>query len=359
MDNLHNLQNRENFKEELSFLKEHQINLPTPNEIPKKIDISTLPKHLAQTNIIDSLVRQNDELIARLSINIKRIYLLEEEIDSIKKKNEYYSKQYASLRDQILIMDARNKSSNKRDMERNKQLHLMEKQLSQAKLNYSELYFHAQKESQLFLKKIKIFSNYQRRSKKVFKNTLKEKNNLNVENQILHETLVRLENQNRYSKEVLAKNKETLSKTLQKHKKQTVFYEEKISNLKKQIIQLKKVSNKKLIVDKKLEESEKKYKDLKEHTTKEIINAHNLVTHYKCQSDIYKHEYERLKNQIEEMKKQLEERNESNFQSPKKEDPSPINPDKLKKALQNIRFHIKELSDKEEISFNPIQPPPF
>ena len=295
MDHLHNHQDKKNFREESPHLKEHQIHLPTPNEIPKKIDISNLPKHLAQINVIDSLVRQNDELIARLSVNIKRIYLLEEEIDSIKKKNEYYSKQYASLRDQILIMDARNKSSNKRDQERNKQLHLVEKQLSQAKLNYSELYLHAKKESQLFLKKIKLFSNYQRRAKKTFKRTLKEKARLNAENQILHETVMRVENQNKYNLETLSQIQETLQKTLQKHKQETALYKQKILNLKNQVTQLKKVSDKKSITDKKLEESEKKYKNLKEHTTKEIMNAHNLVTHYKCQSDIYKHEYERLK----------------------------------------------------------------
>ena len=57
------------------------------------------------------------------------------------------------------------------------------------------------------------------------------------------------------------------------------------------------------------------------------------------------------------MKKQLEIKNENNSQNPK-ELLSPIDSDKLKEALQNIRTHIKELSDKEELNFNSIQSPP-
>ena len=52
--------------------------IKTPDQVPERIDLSQVPSQVLKSNVMESLISQNDDLMARLTVSLRRISLLEE-----------------------------------------------------------------------------------------------------------------------------------------------------------------------------------------------------------------------------------------------------------------------------------------
>ncbi len=80
------------------------INLPVKNEIPKRVVLDHLPAEVMRSEALEALIQQNDDLMARLSVSLRRISGLEDTLNSSKQSNEKIKFQYESLKDQVMIL---------------------------------------------------------------------------------------------------------------------------------------------------------------------------------------------------------------------------------------------------------------
>lgn len=71
------------FQQDLEPLAEQQDNfvpVPLPTEIPSPPNFSSLPDHILHSGTVETLIGQNEDLMARLKVNLRRNSLLEQQI---------------------------------------------------------------------------------------------------------------------------------------------------------------------------------------------------------------------------------------------------------------------------------------
>ncbi len=79
-------------------------NIPLPNELPKSPDLSHLPQEVLESKVVESLVSQNEDLMARLSISLRRFLELEQRHKESGKQNRELQRLNERLNDQVLIL---------------------------------------------------------------------------------------------------------------------------------------------------------------------------------------------------------------------------------------------------------------
>ena len=83
--------------------------IPLPDQLPQKLDVNSLSKNLLESQAVENLIAQNDDLMARLSVNLKRILKMEQiNRDEINKNKELIQK-VEHLSDQVLILKEKTK----------------------------------------------------------------------------------------------------------------------------------------------------------------------------------------------------------------------------------------------------------
>ncbi len=91
--------------QDLDFESEQQPvgQIPLPDELPKRNDFSHLPKEILKSSTVENLISQNEDLMARLKVSLRRLSLLENEnqrlIDDANKARIAQS----SVADQVLV----------------------------------------------------------------------------------------------------------------------------------------------------------------------------------------------------------------------------------------------------------------
>ncbi|MCB0420466.1 MAG: hypothetical protein KDD61_05695 [Bdellovibrionales bacterium] len=83
------------------------LDSPTPEDLPRKIDVSHLPQDTIRNGVLESVLDQNDDLMARLSVTLRRISSLEEQIAHYKSSEAEMRQEYEKLQDQVLVLRAK------------------------------------------------------------------------------------------------------------------------------------------------------------------------------------------------------------------------------------------------------------
>jgi chromosome segregation ATPase len=77
--------------------------IPLPDELPKRADISHLPKEIQKSSTVENLISQNEDLMARLKVAIRRLSLLETENTRLSEESHKARLSQSSVTDQILV----------------------------------------------------------------------------------------------------------------------------------------------------------------------------------------------------------------------------------------------------------------
>lgn len=77
--------------------------IPLPDEIPAKADYSHLPKDILKTTTVENLISQNEDLMARLKVALRRLSILETENQKVIEESNKARISQSSTHDQILV----------------------------------------------------------------------------------------------------------------------------------------------------------------------------------------------------------------------------------------------------------------
>ncbi|MEN0059326.1 MAG: hypothetical protein AAGB31_10875 [Bdellovibrio sp.] len=77
--------------------------IPLPDEMPRRADLSHLPKDILKSSTVENLISQNEDLMARLKVSLRRLSILETENQKLTEESQKARVSQASVTDQILI----------------------------------------------------------------------------------------------------------------------------------------------------------------------------------------------------------------------------------------------------------------
>nr|BFD59735.1 hypothetical protein CKG001_18420 [Bdellovibrio sp. CKG001]BFD63099.1 hypothetical protein BdHM001_17800 [Bdellovibrio sp. HM001]BFD66978.1 hypothetical protein HAGR004_20000 [Bdellovibrio sp. HAGR004] len=77
--------------------------IPLPDEMPRQNDFSHLPKEILKSSTVENLISQNEDLMARLKVTLRRLSLLETENQRFSEEANKARLSQSSVADQILV----------------------------------------------------------------------------------------------------------------------------------------------------------------------------------------------------------------------------------------------------------------
>lgn len=114
--------------------------IPTPNQIPAGIDLSQLPPHVLRSGAVEALANQNEDLIARLSVALRRTALLENQIAELENQQSTLAHQLSIAQDQALVLQEKDRRVAEKFQTQESILREATNQLQLLELQYTELY---------------------------------------------------------------------------------------------------------------------------------------------------------------------------------------------------------------------------
>lgn len=78
-------------------------NIPLPDEMPLRQDLSHLPKDILKSSTVENLISQNEDLMARLKVSLRRLSILETENQRLSDDSAKARLSQSSVTDQILV----------------------------------------------------------------------------------------------------------------------------------------------------------------------------------------------------------------------------------------------------------------
>lgn len=123
--------------DQLDFLELKDIALPNEMPTPK-------PQSYDGLSSVDTLLGQNEDLMARLRVSLRRIVELEEELDQIRSENNTFRHRNSSLGDQLMILEEKDKLTRSRWSDMLQQITLEKQKTTKLELLYKDIFVQAQ-----------------------------------------------------------------------------------------------------------------------------------------------------------------------------------------------------------------------
>jgi chromosome segregation ATPase len=140
------------------------------DRLQSKSSYENLPLDVTKSKAIDALIQQNDDLMARLSVGLRRISSLEEQLDQTTEEKKSIQNNYDSLKDQVLILKQKTASlAGRRDNTENVIRALKDKalkfeeNLKVSEIRYAELSTNLENKQNQLLKRIDQYARRMRR----------------------------------------------------------------------------------------------------------------------------------------------------------------------------------------------------
>ena len=140
----------QSFNDEDIFVK----NIPVPSELPKSPELTGVPEHIVRSGAVDTLIRQNDDLMARLNVSLRRISALEEKITSYEKLNEKIKTHYNNLKDEVSILREKDSFVSKRHQQLESELKDKSSQLKNLETDYARIYSEGKDQKETLVRQL-------------------------------------------------------------------------------------------------------------------------------------------------------------------------------------------------------------
>jgi len=119
-------------------------NIPLPNQLPNGVNFRDLPPEALKSSTLESLISQNEDLMARLSVALRKANQFEEKMSLLERENLSLRAKFETVQEQYLVLFEKDKIFTNRSqklMEENGSVRAHQQKLEKV---YSELYIQAQ-----------------------------------------------------------------------------------------------------------------------------------------------------------------------------------------------------------------------
>ncbi|MEK2645601.1 hypothetical protein [Bdellovibrio sp. BCCA] len=112
--------------------------IPLPDELPRRNDFSHLPKEILKSSTVENLISQNEDLMARLKVSLRRLSILETENQKLAEEANKARMSQSSVTDQILVWKEKDNLWRQKidQLEREKEIHTEKLRALQEKVQH-------------------------------------------------------------------------------------------------------------------------------------------------------------------------------------------------------------------------------
>ena len=115
------------------------VPVPLPTEIPEPPNLSQLPQDILHSGTVETLIGQNDDLMARLKVTLRRQSILEQDILNLKKQQREIEKYCDNLENQNQILKEKDQQASKRQIQIEDKFLTVQEDLQLYEIRYAEL----------------------------------------------------------------------------------------------------------------------------------------------------------------------------------------------------------------------------
>jgi chromosome segregation ATPase len=144
--------------------------VPLPNQLPKGIDFSDLPVGQLRSATLESLINQNEDLMARLSVSLRRTNEFEDKVHRLETENSSLRTRFETLKEQFMLTQEKDRISASRSLQVHEENVGTKRQLEKLEKVYSELFVQAQAFQQRMIR----LERHQARLRKAARNLQKQ-----------------------------------------------------------------------------------------------------------------------------------------------------------------------------------------
>lgn len=117
--------------------------IPLPTQLPKGVDFSEIPMAALKSSTLESLLSQNEDLMARLAVALRKVHELEENAVAQEQDKKSLQTRLATLKEQYLILSEKDKSATERSLKQYQENVTLKTQGEKIETLYAELYAQA------------------------------------------------------------------------------------------------------------------------------------------------------------------------------------------------------------------------
>jgi chromosome segregation ATPase len=136
--------------------------IPIPSQMPKGIDFSELPMSALKSATVEGLISQNEDLMARLSVALRKIHEMEEVLSAGEREKKALHTRFQTMREQFLVLEAKDKTTTGQRL----QQHQENLQLRQSGDKIEKLYIDLYAQAQAFQSRLVRLERYRARIRK-------------------------------------------------------------------------------------------------------------------------------------------------------------------------------------------------
>lgn len=121
--------------------------IPIPSEIPMAIDTSLIPKEVLRTGAVESLISQNEDLMARIKVLIRRQSSLENQLADSEKNKTTLAHRYEIINDQLAVYREKDSSAAEKLKALSEENQKFKRQVDMLEFRMTELYTASQQKT--------------------------------------------------------------------------------------------------------------------------------------------------------------------------------------------------------------------
>ncbi|MCB0342606.1 MAG: hypothetical protein H6626_03860 [Pseudobdellovibrionaceae bacterium] len=170
-----NFQNNDDF--ESGKAEPMLSHIPVPSQLPTALELDQLPDHVLRSGAVEALIQQNDDLMARLRVTLRRISVYEERLHRSESERQKILAEYENFRDQVLVLREKTVALSERHRVEEEALGELRSQVRLREIEYAELYTTSQdrqdelqKTVQKLSKQLARLSRYRHRVRRALQN---------------------------------------------------------------------------------------------------------------------------------------------------------------------------------------------
>lgn len=118
--------------------------IPLPNQLPHGIDFKDLPPASLKSSTLDSLISQNEDLMARLSVTLRKSNQLEERNALLERENASFNAKLENIREQFMVLQEKDRIATERTQNLRQETSVHKGQAQKLADLYADLYVQAQ-----------------------------------------------------------------------------------------------------------------------------------------------------------------------------------------------------------------------
>ena len=136
--------------------------IPLPNQMPAGIDFNELSPAVLKSSTLETLIHQNEDLMARLTITLRKNNGLEDKVSELETENKSLRTRFDTLKEQYLVLQEKDRTSISRAMQLAEETQTFRKQAEKLEKLYADIYTQAQ----AFQKRLAHLERYRARVRK-------------------------------------------------------------------------------------------------------------------------------------------------------------------------------------------------